>query len=84
MLVDGLDDAPGPAIGCSGASAQWEVGRVSPKVITRSNRARRFTANGRTFDAQSVMVRLVDKDRGEPARLVQKRATVAATAGPGP
>ena len=76
MLHDGLFDSPGPAIGCAGVSAQWKVGRVSPKVITRSNRARGFTANGRTFDAQRVMVRLVDKDRGEPTRLVEKRATV--------
>ncbi len=40
MLVDGLVDTPGPAIGCSGASAQWEVGSVSPKRITRANRTR--------------------------------------------
>ncbi|MGH3306099.1 MAG: hypothetical protein ACRDOX_00310 [Nocardioides sp.] len=77
MLRDGLSDTPGPAIGCPGASAQWEVGSVSPRAITPSNRARGFTANGRTFDARRVMVRLVDSDRGEPKRIVEKRATVS-------
>ncbi len=54
MLHDGLADTPGPAIGCSGASAQWEVGSVSPKTITRANRTRLFRATGRTFDAARV------------------------------
>jgi hypothetical protein len=76
MLVDGLADAPGPALNCPGASAQWEVGSVSPKVITRANRTRQFKAAGRTFDARRVVVRLIDTDRGEPKRIVQKRATV--------
>jgi hypothetical protein len=76
MLVDGLGDAPGPAIGCTGASAQWEVGSVSPKTITRANRTRLFKATGRTFDATRVDVRLVDRDAGEPVRVVEKRATV--------
>ena len=76
MLVDGLGDTPGPAIGCPGASAQWEVGSVSPKIITRANRTRLFKATGRTFDATRVDVRLTDRDAGEPLRVVEKRATV--------
>ncbi len=78
MLQDGLGDTPGPAIGCTGTpSAQWEVGSVSPRVITPSNRTRPFRASGRTFNAERVVVRLVDKDVREPRRLVQKRATVS-------
>ena len=76
MLHDGLADTPGPAIGCSGASAQWEVGSVSPKTITRANRTRLFRATGRTFDAARVDVRLTDRDAGEPLRVVEKRANV--------
>jgi hypothetical protein len=76
MLVDGLGDTPGPAIGCSGASKRWQVSSVSPQRITPANRARLFRASGRTFDARRVMVRLVDQDAGEPRRLVEKRATV--------
>jgi hypothetical protein len=74
MLHDGLADTPGPAIGCTGPSARWQVGKVSPKAIVPANRARGFTAAGRTFDAEQVMVRLVDRD--EPVRIVEKRATV--------
>ena len=77
MLVDGLGDTPGPAIGCPGASARWQVSSVSPQTITRSNRARGFKAAGRTFDAQRVMVRLIDSDAGEPKRVVDKRATLS-------
>ena len=76
MLHDGLADTPGPALGCSSPSARWQVSNVAPNSITPANRARGFTASGRTFDAQSVMVRLVDKDAGEPRRLVQKQAAV--------
>jgi hypothetical protein len=77
MLVDGLSDTPGPAIGCTGASAQWEVGSVSPKTITRANRTRLFKATGRTFDATRVDVKLVDRDPGERLHVVEKRATVS-------
>ena len=77
MLVDGLKDTPGPAAGCPGVSARWQVGSVSPRVITRANRSRLFKVTGRTFDARRVQVRLVDKDRGEPQRVVEKRATVS-------
>jgi hypothetical protein len=76
MLHDGLADTPGAAIGCSGPSARWQVNNVSPKVIGPSNRTRLFKATGRTFNAQRVMVRLVDRDAGEPVRTVEKRATV--------
>ena len=76
MLHDGLADTPGPAIGCAGASARWQVSRVAPQTITPDNRARGFSAAGRTFNAQSVLVRLVDSDRGEPRRIVEKRATL--------
>jgi hypothetical protein len=76
MLHDGLADTPGPALGCSSPSARWQVSSVSPKAIVPANRARGFKAAGRTFDAQRVMVRLVDKDRGEPTRMVEKRARV--------
>jgi hypothetical protein len=71
MLVDGLRDTPGPAIGCPGPSARWQVSRVS------GNRSRLFRASGRTFDAERVMVRLVDRDRGERVRTEEKRATVS-------
>jgi hypothetical protein len=76
MLHDGLGDTPGPAIGCTGASARWQVSSVSPKAIVPANRARGFQAAGRTFNADRVVVRLVDKDRGEPTRMVEKRARV--------
>ena len=49
---------------------------MAPRRITPSNRARGFTASGRTFDASQVMVKLVDRDRAEPVRTVQKRATL--------
>jgi hypothetical protein len=77
MLVDGLSDTPGPALGCPGPSLRWQVGSVSPKVITRSNRTRLFKVTGRTADATRVLVRLVDRDRGEPVRVVEKRATIS-------
>jgi hypothetical protein len=80
MLYDGLEDTPGPAIGCSGPSARWQVNNVSPRAIGPSNRTQLFKANGRTFDAQRVMVRLVDQDKGEPRRIVEKRATVTGSA----
>ncbi len=76
MLHDGLSDTPGPAIGCTGPSARWQVNSVSPQAIVPANRARGFKAAGRTFDAERVMVRLVDRDLGEPVRIVEKRATV--------
>jgi hypothetical protein len=74
MLHDGLSDTPGPAIGCSGPSARWQVSNVSPNAITPANRTRRFRAEGRTFNAASVLVRLTDSDRGEPRRVVEKQA----------
>jgi len=77
MLVDGLNDSPGPAIGCPGASAQWEVGKVSPRAIGPGNRSRLFRASGRTFNAERVDVKLVDKDAREPVRVVEKRATLS-------
>lgn len=77
MLYDGLGDTPGPAIGCTNSpSAKWQVSNVAPDAITPANRARGFTVSGRTFDAERVMVRLVDSDRGEPKRIVEKRATL--------
>jgi hypothetical protein len=76
MLYDGLSDTPGPAIGCSGPSARWQVSRVSPKAIAPSNRTKPLTATGRTFDAERVMVRLMDRDAGEPLRTVEKRASI--------
>jgi hypothetical protein len=76
MLYDGLGDTPGPAIGCTGPSARWQVSKASPKAIGPGNRTKPLTASGRTFDAERVMVRLVDRDAGEPVRTVEKRATV--------
>jgi hypothetical protein len=77
MLYDGLDDTPGPAIGCNGSpSARWQVNNVSPDRIGPNNRSQLFKATGRTFDAAQVMVRLVDRDQGEPVRTVEKRATI--------
>ena len=77
MLYDGLGDTPGPAIGCTGASARWQVSNVSPKAIGPGNRTRLFKASGRTFDAARVDVKLVDRDAGEPVRVVEKRATLS-------
>jgi len=76
MLYDGLSDTPGPAIGCSSPSARWQVSRVSPQAIGPGNRTKPFTVSGRTFDAEGVMVRLVDRDAGEPVHTVEKRASV--------
>ena len=78
MLYDGLGDTPGPAIGCTNSpSARWQVSNVAPDAIGPGNRTRGFKASGRTFDATRVMVRLVDRDRGEPVRTVEKLATVS-------
>ena len=78
MLHDGLSDTPGPAIGCTNSpSARWQVSNVAPDAIGPGNRTRGFKASGRTFDATQVLVKLVDRDRGEPVRTVQKRATVS-------
>jgi hypothetical protein len=76
MLYDGLGDSPGPAIGCTGASARWQVSNVAPDAIGPGNRTRGFKASGRTFQSTRVLVRLVDRDSGEPVRLVEKRATI--------
>ena len=78
MLVDGLKDTPGPAPGCPGLAARWQVSRVSPAQITRRNVDRGLTVRGRTFNAERVQVMLRDKDRSTPPRVVQKRATVTA------
>jgi hypothetical protein len=78
MLYDGLGDTPGPAIGCTNSpSARWQVSNVAPDAIGPGNRTRGFRANGRTFDATRVLVRLTDRDRGEPVRTVEKLATVS-------
>jgi hypothetical protein len=77
MLYDGLGDTPGPAIGCTNTpSARWQVSNVAPNAIGPGNRSRGFKASGRTFQSTQVLVKLVDRDRGEPVRTVQKRATV--------
>ena len=79
MLVEGLRDTPGPALGCPGPTKRWQVSSVSPEAITPANRTRPFRASGRTFDTEGtgrVMVRLIDSDAGEPRRVVDKRATV--------
>jgi hypothetical protein len=63
MLLDGLDDAPGPAPGCEGApSAQWKVSAVAPGSVNLRNRANGLTVRGLAHDAESVSVALSDSD----------------------
>jgi hypothetical protein len=63
MLLDGLDDAPGPAPGCEGApSAQWSVNSVAPGFVNQATLARGLTVRGVARDATGVQVSLSDND----------------------
>jgi hypothetical protein len=77
MLVDGLDDAPGPAPGCSAPSARWSVNNVTPGAVNTRTVAKGLTVRGSTANANSVQVNLTDRDPSTPAAVVTKAATVA-------
>jgi hypothetical protein len=75
MLVDGVADAPGPALGCEGSpSARHAVTSLSRKMVNAGNLARNLTVAGVSHDASKVVVKLND---GNPAT-----APVTATATP--
>ncbi len=76
MLLDGLGDTPGPAPGCDGVSAQWDVSNVAPNAVNTRTVARGLTVSGSTFDAEGVQVSLTDRDPATPAGAVTKAATV--------
>jgi hypothetical protein len=81
MLQDGLNDTPGPALGCEAApSAQWKVTRAAPQVITSANIARGLTVRGLAHDTDSVRVALTDKDPATGAAPA-RTATLSQAAG---
>ncbi|MDQ4006486.1 MAG: chitobiase/beta-hexosaminidase C-terminal domain-containing protein [Actinomycetota bacterium] len=80
MLLDGLGDTPGPAPGCDGSSAQWEVSNVAPNAVNTRTVARGLTVRGSTFAAEGVQVNLTDRDPSTPARVVTKAAAVTGNA----
>jgi hypothetical protein len=62
MLVDGLNDTPGPAPGCEAApSARWEITRT-PRAVNTTTGGRGLIIRGVAFDAESVRVTLNDRD----------------------
>jgi hypothetical protein len=64
MLVDGLNDTPGPALGCEAApSAQWKVTNTVPAAVDTDTGGNGLTVRGLAHDAQSVQVVLSDNDR---------------------
>jgi chitobiase/beta-hexosaminidase-like protein len=60
MLLDGMDDAPGPAPGCAGAPARYAVTTVTPGAVNRSNLARGLTVRGVAHNATAVRAQLSD------------------------
>jgi hypothetical protein len=62
MLVDGLNDTPGPALGCEAApSAQWAI-TGTPATIDTTTGGTGLTVRGLAFNAESVSVTLTDRD----------------------
>jgi len=62
MLVDGLNDTPGPALGCEAApAARWEITRT-PTALNTTTGGNGLTVRGLAFDAESVQVTLNDRD----------------------
>jgi hypothetical protein len=62
MLVDGLNDTPGPAPGCEAApSARWEITRT-PAAVNTTTGGNGLLVRGLAFDAESVQVTLNDRD----------------------
>jgi hypothetical protein len=80
MLVDGLNDTPGPALGCEAApSAQWAITRT-PAAIDNTTGGNGLTVRGLAFNAESVRVTLNDNDRATAAVPV-RRADLSRAAG---
>ena len=60
MLVDGLADAPGPALGCEAApSAQWRI--TNTPLVNTDTGGNGLTIRGLAHDVQSVRVMLTDR-----------------------
>jgi hypothetical protein len=81
MLHDGLTDAPGPAPGCPGGSAQWTANAAAPGAINVTNRARGLTVRGLSHDASGVSVSLNDNDPTTPAGALTAAATLSSDTG---
>jgi hypothetical protein len=80
MLVEGLNDIPGPAAGCEAApSARWAITRT-PAAVNTATGGNGLTVRGVAFDAESVRVTLSDKDRAT-ASVPVRRAQLSRTAG---
>lgn len=61
MLVEGLEDTPGPAAGCEVAPlSQYAVTNLSPATINARNQSGRLTVAGMSTDATNVRVELRD------------------------
>jgi len=80
MLVEGLNDSPGPAPGCEGSpSAQWAI-TGAPAAVNTTTGGRGLTVRGAAFDADSVRVTLTDNDPATAATPVSV-ANLAPAAG---
>jgi hypothetical protein len=61
MLVDGIDDVPGPAAGCEGSpSEQRAVTTLTPSAINAANVNTPVTASGLTADGEAVTLTVTD------------------------
>jgi hypothetical protein len=77
MLVDGLNDTPGPAVGCEAApSAQWRVTNARPLAVNTDTGGNGLTIRGLAQDAESVQVMLRDNDP-TTAATPTRRATLS-------
>jgi len=79
MLVEGLNDTPGPAVGCASPSAQWAI-TGTPAAVDTTTGGRGLTVRGAAFDTDSVRVTLTDNDPATAATPV-KVANLGAAAG---
>jgi hypothetical protein len=72
MVIEGIEDASGPAPGCEGAAAeQRSVQTVSPAAINMSNASSALTVTGLTALGEEVVVSLTSSNGGTPPAPVQ-------------